>query len=422
MALPIYFALSGVGNTRKRFAQNCVGKVLSLGGRAFASLPGLRLALFVTTFERLVVRFPLDCYKELNGVQRFISRLSKVSELVLNFNLPLEETMTGLREGFDIQELLSLGAICNNLSEKQCTSLSILGAHRDTVYTGPIPNIRPLSTLTCFCLSSPILVYFPFRLWTINSINYSPIRRLIIMDDNPAWNEVLPQLTLPFLSVLFITSAPLVSRGLSSFICRHPTITSLTIVHMSDVHIDLQLQPNALPCLETLRSTPSTAVHFLCSPALLPKLATIDISTHIRSFDSTSIEQVLHELSRPMRNFVATVTSLSFAISQLQIVAWMNADDPCGNRPECQLHHLRNLEVVILMSSDEILNLSVLPKWFALFPALRVITIKHGFSMPSLDMDAPSKVALVKSIAEACSEIETVALAREQKSVVDWLA
>jgi len=357
---------------------------------------------------------------------------SKSSNLTMRQRHPLAQTFQRIYPIHSIQPsssrhkmsiisrpVTTIQKIVGMVVGKPLLSRLLRGEFTNCPDTGDGRSGSPTPTLNTLTIGSSMLFHPSFLLWTIETLNNSPINTLSFDSINLAsnkWSDILPVITLPVLSVLSINSCDIALSDLSAFLSRHPNITTLT-VGASSVDLDLSIQPNLsepLPQLTTLSAPTNYIVHFLTSAHTFPKLClTITVSHIISASDFAAIEKAIASVSTHQ---VTIALSLELHVHS----DWLDMDAELGVDGDNTLaQHVASLVIKTGWRGLENRDKHRLPHWLAHFCALEKLTFVDQSRWP---VNARVKLTLIRSIGAACPGVKTVVFNDEARDIGTWLA
>ncbi|KAG5637667.1 hypothetical protein H0H81_003688 [Sphagnurus paluster] len=169
------------------------------------------------------------------------------------------------------------------------------------------PPILPL--LEEFRIQSHILSRSPFLDWTVNVLNWSPIKSLCFHLTHRGWEHILSLITLPHLTTLALGSSGIAFPDIQAFLARHPSISTF---HLSGPAPLGYLTPHSsahlLPQLHTLIAGPEYLCHFLAPMHAFPHLQSITLTE----------ERMRHcgqDFQRPVLDLIAQRPQCSIALT-----------------------------------------------------------------------------------------------------------
>ena len=278
-------------------------------------------------------------------------------------------------------------------------------------------SITGLNTLT---IGSSMLFHPSFSLWTIQTLNNSPINTLtfdFIGLSFGEWRDILPIITLPVLSVLSIDSCEIALVDLSTFLSRHPSLTTLSIgASSSDLNLSIETPlPELLSRLTTLSAPTNCIVKFLTSAHKIPKLLLKNIVSHVMSASEfTAIHQAVASAAAHRRTDI--ILSLELHVH----TDWLDMDAGIGiDGDDTLAQRVTSLVIKTGWLGLNYRDRRTLPTWLARFWALEKLTF---VSQSRWLLSGQAKVMLIRSISAACPGVKTIAVNDEARDIGTWLA
>ena len=479
-ALPIYMVRCGLSKS-SLFPE----KLVLFIDQALAPAQKRGILFLQTSFDITSVKhitfefhFPLSTlFKEIHNLHRLMEKLTSVEEVILDFNnvfslsstdydpndevlrdwdnwsrqfLALLDTVASKSSHLTVREQDSFSRIpiiqpAHNSSYHQKTSVidrpvtTIQKILRIVVGTPslsrPVPGESTYypdigdgctrssnpPTLNALTISSSILFHPSFSLWTIKTLNNSPIHTLSIDFTRliaNEWSDILPIITLPALSVLSIDSYDTAFTDFSAFVSRHPNLTTFSI-GVRTIDTDRYSQPSRpepLPQLTAVSVPISYAVLFLTSAHAFPKLRLINIVSRL-----TCMDDFLH-IKRAVASVAAhQLTNVALSLElHVHTPNWLDG----GERVGIVVANTLAQCVISLVIDAGWYGLDHyvrhrLPQWLVHFGALENLTFIDQSGWP---LDSQIKLALIRSIGAACPSVKTIVINDETHDIGAWLA
>ena len=384
-------------------------------------LRAARMALFVQDSTSISVnlwrRDPV--FPMLRGLERLISRMSHVRTVSLGFGL-----VGNLVDQTKI--VRAFGGFVETLVNKSCEELTLAGcALGPTLEVYSHHKIPSLTTLRSVDVQYSTLSCPWVRSWIIDSVNISPITRLVfhqvaLSDDPSSFGKDLQLITLPSLTHLSVSSrANLQFCDIASFLRRHHRIKNLTLKCDTAIPSGSHSLPDdSLPVLTTLRTTPQYVIQLLRPRNSLPSLMHVDIDPGFTMFAPlfgelsvenrfAYVEECLTRLAR-RRDITSIGLYLPLCVSA---EAWLTlgSHPRRGKRRDVERHlvHINALTLHSTMGQQaSTKTISLIPKWLSLFPTLQHVDI--GVLLGR--MSSAEEKIFVRATIEACPKLETVQL------------
>jgi hypothetical protein len=384
-------------------------------------LRAARVALFIKDSTSISVnlwhRDPV--FPMLRGLERLISRMSHVGTVSLGF---------GLAGNFvDHTKIVrAFRGFAETLVNKACEELTLVGcALGPTSEDDSHHKIPSLTTLRSFDVQYSTLSCPWVRSWIIDSINISPITRLVLhqvalSDDSSSFGKDLQLMTLPSLTHLSVSSrGNLQFCDIASFLRRHHRIKNLTLKCDTAIpSASPSLPDDCLPVLTTLRTTPQYVIQLLRPRNSLPSLTHVDIDPGFTMFTPqfgelsvenrfAHVEECLTCLAR-RRDITSVGLYLPLCVSA---EAWltMGSHPRRGKRRDVERHlvHINALTLHSTMGHQASAGtISLIPKWLSLFPTLQHVDL--GILLGR--MSSAEEKIFFRATIEACPKLETVEL------------
>jgi hypothetical protein len=353
LALPTYLSRHGINNPASRN--------LVLESRAVCALPGFQISLFITSLDHLSYKFKgvhPHFAREVNQLLRFVSRLTQVTEVVLDLRNIDSRWVDGLAiasSNFWKPDFIRLLMI---ILRKKCLSLTIARGRflKPDVFSPPISKrhtitggststvtkflgsplwsaprhgttLHPLSPLNELCklfIHADMLLSQPFYDWTMATLNTSRITSLSfrVSGIHPTtWATILSSLTIPTLTHFASETADIAFADLLKFLSRHPSIKNVGL-HPHINRLDSGRLPRPvnrkrlLPNLASLSGSPGNIKHLLNYLRPVPHLESISLSlpVHQRPFQISDFEKLNSEIGAVMQNTKPLGLSLRFSV------------------------------------------------------------------------------------------------------------
>ncbi|KAF9558108.1 hypothetical protein CPC08DRAFT_23496 [Agrocybe pediades] len=196
------------------------------------------------------------------------------------------------------------------------------------------------------------------------------------------WGLMMANLQFPKLARLAVNYGVIPRDPMIKFLVRHPSIVDLEYHHIRyeprPKHPARMSKTNALECVHTLTTSPEHILNFLPPLNKLPALTSITIIIQELVTNFSSLDGALRCLTACTNKITL---ALEITRTGLGFGAWLDMIVHTGlaGRPELLLSCV---ETLVMdngdwgFTDDEII--SRLPTWLRLFPALRMLTLKHA--------------------------------------------
>ncbi len=373
--------------------------VLILDNHTMSILPTLAISLSMFGARLHYLKCDLtntrsgqEMLEQTTSLLNFISILSSVYGASFYF------FNTGAKEWEDTMTM-----VLNSLADKSCSNVHIKSLTRSATLTSrnskltallqkfSLPSVVkkrknskaawPDNTSneieTCYLQTLPTFVQ-PLFLYRLNTSSRLTTLTFRYIYNYQEWDEFILHLNLPHLTTLTVSHCIITGDAFTTFLIRHPTITSLDFHHNTFLRNNpLTLPAGILPRLNSLRMSSVYLARYFPSLATFPQLTTVILPAGDMTRDSTGAAVALQALV-PCANDITLCLEFTYVQS---LGNWlrdslMRAEDAgsiiLGNsEPTRQLHCVKALKLdsrLIAYSTDSVVDL--LARWLCLFPAL----------------------------------------------------
>lgn len=357
------------------------------------TLPWLNMPL--STDEKSLVRLscelirdftrapPESVISEARWLARYASRLSRVEEVDLRvMTCPFEEW----------EEIIL--DLLNTLLLKSCTKLSVRTLESNHILFG-IPSSQGKtwssyilgffarrksfpSLKTCHIQGLPYYIR-PFFQQTLNAAAITEVSFEYI-EDSSGWEDFCEQITLPALARLSVTHCAILAKTVLKFLLRHPSIIAFEFHHNTVWTLQLPRLPEGmLPRLAELKMTVDLYYVEYFFPALhtLPTLSWVELGLGSKGYGFEDADAILGGLVPCLADI-----TLCIKFEHLEgIEAWLESGVRLGDQSVMAcLSCVKVLKLKLGMPRPRRSVLSdaavaVLPRWLALFPQLKNISM-----------------------------------------------
>ncbi|KAK0220853.1 hypothetical protein EDD85DRAFT_960757 [Armillaria nabsnona] len=267
----------------------------------------------------MTFRFSASFEKEMKEVGRYLSSISHVSALYIDFRSLSFAPLPGVKQ-CQSDVLLSFKEFCETLSKLKCRTLttsayaSSLKLLEDTTFK-PLP-LTTLRTITLYAQPKH------FMDWLVYSMNHSNVRSLTLMFNGA---DILPCLTLPRLTNLLCRGPNTSLVAVRTFLSRHPTLQSLHLLGgTSPANMNLlQDGVGPFPCMKSISASADTLAILLEFPQAFPILQDVCMQGPITAND-TNIRLVRDMFMLISR--IPTITAIKFPLTNLTSKGWGSFD------------------------------------------------------------------------------------------------
>lgn len=386
---------------------------LILTGPPFRMLRAIRIAIFVqylSSISMAISRQPvLPGVKEL---EHLIRKMVYVKRLSLDYGYfgRLKE-QEGVREGLE--------RLFDALACSECNALTLKGLNIGPEVSDVPHDVHLMTSLQTFEIYNSDIFCPPLQQYLSLSLNSSPLHTMNLHDvvcsqGTSSVGSMLPLLTLPALSYLYIFSRDLLFEDIMPFLSRHDNLVSLTLKCDSQVPPKSRsLSASALPRLSSLHATPQYVRYLLRPKGCFPKLRNIVINPDFPfAAQASLIESRFIDVEDSLASLSCheSISDLGlFLPSKSGAAQWLDTgSNPRRGKRRNVEKTLNNITAMNLESSGYLAfdpNMTPLVlKWVGLFPALRHVAFNA--CLPA--MSTEEEIKFVRSIGEVCPTMESV--------------
>ncbi|PFH53764.1 hypothetical protein AMATHDRAFT_54261 [Amanita thiersii Skay4041] len=315
-------------------------------------------------------------------------------------------------------------------------SLVVSGMEMNTEQR-PGPVELQAHTLRTFRLHSNLFFTHPFYSWMTNMLQTTPITSLSLQLSGvmqEEWTALLEFLSLPTLTHVAFASSCIHLNDILRFVARHPSITNVDLHRHYQYSCERRLSKKLrvyLPELSSLGGTPENVRLFLTRSHHIPSLQHIALSlpVHQRTFRPNDFESLNRVIACSIKGTQLHTLSLEFLVpvfcdqlpncnnkrvydgSEPPTLSYGSLIQAVASSPQQYARSsFASLETLKFSADGNFAFakwvLPALPRWLAMFPALRRVTLATN-CLPS---HVQSKEDVVRSIKAACRLVTDVVL------------
>ncbi|KAF8162770.1 hypothetical protein B0H34DRAFT_692899 [Crassisporium funariophilum] len=270
------------------------------------------------------------------------------------------------------------------------------------------------SMLETFNLHSSLAFHPTLCHWTVDTINHSHLRSLSISlnhsTDSSTWALILPCITIPTLTNLFIDHCSIETGDLFKFLRRHPLIE---VFHLG--RSTLSPNPHHVFPRKTMKGVthltahPKWLVHLLTTRGSLPSLSCARILWRMQNghrFSFHNLNLSLQTVAPRLRSLQELHLVLSFGSISSDWMTPTAITDSEDVSKTASLACVTHLELHVGAYRLPLSMVARLPKWLAAFPLLRrlkVLTLSRSGPFCCSESNL-----FIRSVLEACPKLEDI--------------
>jgi hypothetical protein len=412
---------------------------LTLDAKTFRVVPTLAISLSMLGSSLQLLNCDLtntqeqpELLKQTRSLRNFLSGLSSVERASFYF------ANCGSKEWED-----AMIGVCNTLADRRCSNLHIKTLARSTAHPGrnsklttlmqkfslPVVGKRRNSRAveqfnnleTCYLQTLPTflqpLLAFQLNTSQLNSLTFRYIYNF------SEWDDFIMNLDLPFLENLTVSHCIIPGKSFSSFLSRHPRITTLDFHHNTYLrHNPPSLPSGILLRLHKLRTSSEYLVRYFPSLDAFPELTTVILPAGDMVRDSNRAIMALEALLSCVNDITLC---LEFTYVQC-LDNWLRENLIRAHRnqfsesdPTRNLRCVKSLKLdskLIAYSSDGVVELLV--RWMCMFPALTRVFITRPCLPLVFTRDHFEEFA--KSIQRGSPSMRNISVESDDCSVWSW--